>query len=200
MTRRIIIEETDELIGFHLPRYREESAFLLFPLLLFSWLGGLLAIGYPLITGELVVNVNAPFLDWMRFVAWLLAWSFGGFFFVRLFAKNILGQDVLIFTKSELTIKHKVLWTRDRAMYHEEEIVSLEVIGDQTHSVRDYLVYFGFGSEKLLLTHSLGQMRLGAGLTEQSAAEILEMIFDKFPQYKPRDPATRHRWTPPRAS
>ena len=193
MTRRIIIEETDELIGFYLPRYREESAFVTFPLMLFGWLGALFAIGYPVVTGELVVNVNAPFLDWMRFFAWLLAWSFGGLFFMRLFAKNILGQDILIFTKSELTIKHKVLWTRDRAVYHEREIIRLEVVGNQTIFVLEFLRYFGVGSEKLLLTHGSGQMRLGAGLTEQSAAEILQILWDKFPQYKPKDPATRHQ-------
>ena len=152
---------------------------------------------------NLVVCTSTPLLQLVIFplTVCTLFSAVGLHWIYNVFRINF-GQEVLSVTEDRLTLELRILRFSRFTTYSQPEVWQLRLIEkDRRERCFPRQSYdLDKGSYTLAFDHNAGTALFGASISEKTASEILEIICDKFPQYKPRDPATRHRWIPPRAS
>jgi hypothetical protein len=200
-----VIEEQPDSLVFGLPNRADLFSIALLPLAVCGFLG-LMGLWLPTHGGSyiatLVVYTSTPPLLLFIFalVTYTLFGAAGLYWLYNMFRINF-EQEVLTVTKDRLTLELNILRFSRCKTYPQPEVWQLRVIEkDRRERYFPRQSYdLDKGSYTLAFDHNAGTALFGAGISEKGAAEILEIICDKFPAYKPRDPASRHQWTPPRA-
>ena len=198
-----MIEEQPDLLVFGLPNQADLFSIALLPIAVCGFLGLVCLPLYGLFSGSIfAVNPSTPaFL--LVIVALIASTAFGaaGLYWIYNIFRINFGQEVLTITEDGLTLELRILRFSRCKAYSQSEVWQLRTIEKDRR--QPFFPRQSYDLDKGLYTlafdHNAGTAFFGASISEKSAAEILEIICDKFPQYKPRDLATRHRWTPPRA-
>ncbi len=200
MKRQGLIEEHEDSILFHLPTYRDFGVMIYLPFWLCGWLFGWLLASYALFSGSLfALNPTiSPVILTIFLMVWFIAWTVGGYYFGFVFLRMAFGEEKLEFTKNSITIRQKILGFSSTKVFDQQEIWQLRTTKKVTALIGTGAI-LGNGQQTLAFDYGRYAIRFGNGINETSAQKILEMVQEKFPQYKPRDSATRYQWQPPRA-
>lgn len=202
--KAVVIEEQLDSLVFRLPNRTDLFAIALLPLAVFGLLGLVWLPMYGVFfISILVVYTSTPPLQlvMIALMVYTLIGAAGLYWIYNIFKINF-EQETLTVTKDHLTLESKILWSSRCTMYLQPEVWQLRAIQKDRREryfprQSDDLYR---GSYTLTFDHNAGTAFFGASISERDASEILDIICDKFPQYKPRDSATRHQWTPPRVS
>jgi hypothetical protein len=201
--RAVLIEEQPDSLVFRLPNQRDLFTLILLPLLVCGFTIMMCVPLYSLLSGSIFV-ANPLTLAFLLVVALIAFTAFGaaGLYWIYNIFRINFGQEVLTVTEDILTLELKILRFSRCKTYLQSEVWQFRTIEKDKRGryFRHQSYDLDQGAYTLAFDHNAGTAFLGASISEKGAASILEIICDKFPQYKPRDPATRHRWTPPRAS
>ncbi len=199
--RQSLIEEYENAILFHLPNHRDVFLMIFLPVWLGGWLFGCFAAMYSLVTGTFysVNPTTPPVLLTLLMIFWLSGWLAGGGYFAYSVSKMIFGQETLEFTAKNLIVRQRILSFVRQVVYEQSTVWHLRTRAKSDLSVtywrrRDWIE----GQQTLEFEYGPATIRCAAGISQSAAAKILEAVQEKFPQYGPRDPATRYRWQPPR--
>ena len=198
-----MIEEQADSLVFRLPNQADLLSIALLPIAVCGFLGLVCLPLYSLFSGSIfAANDSTPaFLSVIVALAALTAFGAAGLYWVYNIFRINFGQEVLTVTENRLTLELRILRFSRGATYSQREVWQLRLLEkERRRTFYRQSLDLDLGSYTLAFDHDAGTAFFGASISEKGAAEILEIICDKFPQYKPRDPATRHRWTPPRAS
>lgn len=189
---------------FGLPNQRDLFTLILLPLVVCGFSSVVCVLLYSLFSGSIfAANLStSTFLSIIVALAASTAFSAAGLYWIYNIFRINFGQEVLTITEDGLTLELRILLFSRCKTYPQQEVWQLRAIEKDRR--QPFFPRQSYDLDKGLYTlafdHKAGTAFLGASISEKCAAEILETVFDKFPQYKPRDSATRHRWTPPRAS
>ena len=196
-----MIEEQSDLLVFRLPNQADLFSIALLPIAVCGFLGLVCLPLYGLVSGSIfALNASTPTLSLVIFaLATSTAFGAAALYWIYNIFKINFGQEVLTVNQNSLTLELRILRFSRSTTYSQREVWQLRSIEKKRFFYQRSLD-LDLGSYTLAFDHNAGTVFFGASISEKAASEILEIICDKFPQYKPRDSATRHQWTPPRAS
>ena len=201
--RPVLIEEQPDLLVFNLPSQADWFSIVLLPVALCGFIILVFLPLYGIFSGNVFsLNPSVPAFALIIFgliVSVLFAGA--GFYWIYNALRINFGREILKVTGHDLTLELRIFRFSRGATYSQREVWQLRLLEkERRRTFYRQSLDLDLGSYTLAFDHDAGTAFFGASISEKGAAEILEIICDKFPQYKPREQATRHRWTPPRAS
>jgi hypothetical protein len=154
------------------------------------------------ITGLLSGNVyklnpnQSPLFLTLVALLWLIGWTMAGGYIMYSLTRMYFGQEVVKISESSFTVRQQVLRFSNEQIYSLSDIWNLRTIAKEpmTPFKNQYKPWNGQGDHTLAFDTHLGTIRFGTGISETKAAKILEIVQEKFPQYKTRDQLPNNHW------
>jgi hypothetical protein len=158
------------------------------PIWLCGWAFGLVTAFWSLTTGTVErLNPNSPFSPSLFLVVWLIGWTVGGGFALFTWLRMVFGVEILEFKNNVISIKQKILSFEQSRDYDPQHIWRLRTVAIPAASIFNNHHYWGQNMQSLAFDYGARTIRFGSGIDEAEAAQILELIQQKFPQYRPRE-------------
>jgi hypothetical protein len=186
-----LLEEYSDTIFLFLPTYKNAGTMSLFPIFLlpwgFGWILGMLS----LFSGRLyeLNPTQSPIFLTLFLIVWLICWTIAGGYIVYSVTCMLFGQEIVEITENSFIVRQQVFGFSNEQIYNLPDIWNLQTIPKEpmTPFKNQYKTWNGQGDHTLAFDTHLGTIRFGAGISDRKAAKILEIVQEKFPQYKSRD-------------
>ncbi len=108
----------------------------------------------------------------------------------------LFGQEIVEITENSFIVRQQVFGFSNEQIYNLPDIWNLRTIPKEpmTPFKNQYKTWNGQGDHTLAFDTRLETVRFGAGISETKAVKILEIVQEKFPQYKTRDQIPNNHW------
>lgn len=131
------------------------------------------------------ISISMEFVDWFGLVfllVWLSFWTYGGAASIGKLLEMVAGGEVIEVNRSEIALQRKILGIGRVKRYPAGEIYEVRPAtkeGQQSMGKRGakYQLEFDYGFETV---------GFGPGLNPEESQEILQLIYQKYPQYRPK--------------
>jgi hypothetical protein len=198
MVKHSLLEEYLNSIFLFLPPYKDVGTMVLLPLFFLAWsFGGI--IGMPNLLSGKVYELNpsrSPIFLTLFLLVWLICWALAEMYIIYVIARMYFGQEIVEITESSFIVRQQVFGFSNERVYHLTALWNLRTIPKEpmTPFKNRYKPWNGQGDHTLAFDYHLGTVRFGAGISETKAAKILEIVQEKFPNYKTRDQLPNNHW------
>jgi hypothetical protein len=202
MVKHSLLEEYSDKVFLFLPPYKDAGTMVLLPLFFLAWsFGGIIGM-LSLFSGK-VYELNpsqSPIFLTLFLLVWLTCWAMAEMYIIYVIARMYFGQEIVEITENSFVIRQQVFGFSNENIYNLSDIWNLRTIAKEpmTPFKNQYKPWNGQGDQTLAFDYRLGTVRFGAGISETKTAKILEIIQEKFPQYKTRDQIPNNHWHSPR--
>lgn len=144
---------------------------------------------------ELNPSISLSFLT-LFLLVWLTCWALAEMYIIYVIARMYFGQEVVEITEGSFIVRQQVFGFSNERIYHLAALWNLRTIPKEpmTPFKNRYKPWNGQGDQTLAFDCRFGTVRFGAGISETKAAKILEIVQEKFPQYKTRDQIPNNHW------
>jgi hypothetical protein len=198
MVKHSLLEEYSNSIFLFLPPYKDVGTMVLLPLFFLAWsFGGI--VGMPNLLSGKVYELNpsiSPIFLTLFLLVWLICWALAGMYIIYVIIRMYFGQEIVEITESSFIVRQQVFGFSNERTYHLVDLWNLRTIPKEpmTPFKNRYKPWNGQGDQTLAFDNQLGTVRFGAGISETKAAKILEIVQEKFPQYKSRGQIPNNHW------
>jgi hypothetical protein len=193
-----LLEEYSNSIFLFLPPYKDVGTMVLLPLFFLAWsFGGI--VGMPNLVSGKVYELNpsiSPIFLTLFLLVWLICWALAEMYIISVIVRMYFGQEIVEITESSFIVRQQVFGFLNERTYYLVDLWNLRTIPKEpmTPFKNRYKPWNGQGDQTLAFDNQLGTVRFGAGISETKATKILEIVQEKFPQYKSRDQIPNNHW------
>ena len=175
---RHTVEDLGDSLKIIIPVYRQWFKILVLCFWFIMWAFGEVMVGGVLVSEG--VSAGSLFL-----IAWLGFWTLGGTFVLYALFWQLTGKEVIEVSRLSIRVRRQVLGLGRTKEYLGEYVRGLRISpaqGDGFGWSRT-LRFWGLSGGLIAFDYGAGTFRLGIGIDEAEARQILAAIGQRFPQY-----------------
>ena len=181
---RAKITETSDRLTIEIPSRKQWFVVIFLAFWLSLWFFAVASIVPRMFTNGLFIS--SPSL--MFTVVWLLGFVGGGVFGLYIWVKLTFGLEISEFSNTSISIGEKILFHERGQSFDSNSILRLRGLPVPEPSWFDQRHLWTGGGASLGFDYGSRTIRFGRGIDEAEAAQLLERIVSKFPQYQTVQP------------
>ena len=177
---RAKITETSDLLTIEIPGRKQWPVVIFMAVWLVFWWLAVVSVFPSMLANMSFYSGSNP----MFIVVWLLIFVIIGLFFLCVWAKMVFGVEISELSDTSISVGEKILLYERGQSFDSSSILRLQGLSVPEPSWFDQRHLWTGGGASLGFDYGSRTIRFGRGIDEAEAAQLLERIIAKFPQYQ----------------